>query len=323
MEEALTGRATPAQLAAWLIALRAKQTSAAELAVLVDVMIANAVPLPLRVRPAVLVDTCGTGGDGRGTVNISTMAAIVVAACGEVVVKHGNRAASSQTGSADVLEALGIRPDLNPEQVATCVQEAGIGFCFAQAFHPAMRHVMPTRREIGVPTIFNLLGPLANPAGVQAQVVGVANPRLAPVAAGALARRGTSALVVRGEDGLDEVSTCASTRVWEVRGGEVVAEHIVTPEDLQVPRVHLDLLAGGDAATNAGVVREMLAGAPGPVTDAVVVNAAAALVAANAARGVVGPLLPRWLEACGRARLAIEDGAAQATLLRWISTASA
>jgi anthranilate phosphoribosyltransferase len=323
MGSLLSGEATPAQTAGFLLALRAKGETAAEVAVLVDTMMDNAVPLPLVSRPAVLVDTCGTGGDRSGTVNISTMSALVVAATGEVVAKHGNRAQSSSTGSADVLAELGIPFDLTPEQVATCIEEAGIGFCFAPTFHPAMRHVGPTRRELGVPTIFNVLGPLANPAGVQAQLVGVAHAPLAWVVAEALALRGTSALVVRGEDGLDEVSTCAPTEVWEVYAGEVVAEHRLTPEDLGVACVDVATLAGGDAARNARVVRDLVVGAQGPITDAVVVNAAAALVAADSARGDTdGPLVDRWRAAIERARTALSSGAAAATLEGWIAAAA-
>jgi anthranilate phosphoribosyltransferase len=323
MSTLLAGDATAAQMGAFLLLLRAKGETAAEVAVLVDTMLDAAVPMPLISRPDVLVDTCGTGGDRSGTVNISTMSAIVVAATGEVVAKHGNRAQSSSTGSADVLAELGISMDLTPAQVAHCIEEAGIGFCFAQTFHPAMRHVGPVRRELGVPTIFNVLGPLANPAGVQAQVVGVAHAPLAWVVAQALALRGTSALVVRGEDGLDEVSTCAPTEVWEVYGGEVVAEHRITPEQLGVECVAVAALAGGDAARNARVIKDLVVGARGPITEAVVVNAAAALVAAESARGeTAGPLVERWKAAMVRARAALSAGAADATLEGWIAAAA-
>ena len=225
MDQIMSGDASGAQQAGFAVALRAKGETAEEVAGLVGVMVARAAALPLPPEIAqTSVDTCGTGGDRAHTVNLSTLAALVVAGTGRPVVKHGNRAASSACGSADLLEALGVVVDLRPDDVATCVREAGIGFCFAPVFHPALRHTAAARREIGVPTVFNILGPLTNPAHPPAQAVGVADQRLAPVLADVLARRGTSALVFRGDDGLDELTTTTTSTVWTVLQGEVVAE---------------------------------------------------------------------------------------------------
>ena len=313
MGEVLAGDATPAQVAGFAVALRAKGETAAEIGGLVDAMLAVCPPLP--VPPgARVVDTCGTGGDRASTVNISTMAALVVAGCGEVVVKHGNRAASSASGSADVLEALGVAVALPPAAVAACVADAGIGFCFAPVFHPAMRHAAVPRRELGVPTFFNVLGPLANPARPPVQAVGVADGRLAPVVAGVLAARGVSALVVRGEDGLDELTLAGPSQVWSVRDG-VVDPLVVTPEAVGLPRAPVAALVGGDAAHNAGVVRELVAGgARGPVRDAVLLNAAAALVAA----GPPGDLVEGLRAGVARGAEALDSGAASAVLDRWV-----
>jgi anthranilate phosphoribosyltransferase len=322
MGEVLAGDATPAQVAAFAVALRAKGETAGEIGGLVEAMLAAGTPLTLPTDLAArrLVDTCGTGGDRRNTVNISTMAALVVAGAGETVVKHGNRAASSASGSADVLEALGIPVALEPAAVARCVAEAGIGFCFAPVFHPAMRHAGPTRREIGVPTFFNVLGPLANPARPAAQLVGVADARLAPLVADVLAARGVSALVVRGEEGLDELTLAGRSQVWEVREG-AVAPTTITPADAGCRPAPVEALAGGDAAANADVARAVLAGDErGPVRDAVVLNAAGALVAA--ATEADGPLAGRMAAAAARAAAAIDGGAASAVLDRWRAVAT-
>jgi len=325
MGEVLAGEATPAQIAGFAIALRAKGETAAELGALVDAMLAVATPLPLTPGPclaagATLVDTCGTGGDRSGTVNLSTMAALVVAGAGAVVVKHGGRGATSQTGSADLVEALGIPLTLHPRAVARCVADAGIGFCFAPAFHPAMRHAAPARRELGVPTFFNIIGPLANPARPQAQLVGVADARLAALVAGVLAARGTSALVVHGGDGLDELTLSGPTRVWEVRDG-LVTEASVQPGDVGLGTAPVAALVGGDATHNAGVTRDLLAGRlGGPVRDAVLLNAAAALVAARPGGSA---LLPRLRDGLASARAALADGAAQDALERWVTVAQA
>jgi anthranilate phosphoribosyltransferase len=250
------------------------------------------------------------------------MAAFVVAGTGARVVKHGNRAASSACGSADLLEELGVAVDLPPEAVAACVDAAGAGFCFAPLFHPALRHAALPRRELGVPTVFNFLGPLANPAQPAAQAVGVADARMAPVAAGVLAARGTSALVFRGDDGLDELTVSATSKVWEVCGG-AVAELVLDPLELDIARSRRDDLRGGDRATNAAAARSLLEGQTGPVRDAVVLNAAAALVAHDA----VGERQPnpetvvaRMRSAIERAGDAIDTGAARQALQRWVAT---
>lgn len=315
MEQVMAGEATPAQVAAFVVALRAKGETADEVQGLVEVMLARAEPVATHPVAALerVVDTCGTGGDGARTVNVSTMAALVVAGAGVPVVKHGGRAASSASGSADVLEALGVVIDLPPVSVVPCLERAGIAFCFAPVFHPGMRHAAVARREMGVPTVFNVLGPLTNPARPAAQVLGVSDARLAPVMAGVLAARGADALVVRGADGLDELSTTGPTDVWVVGAGEVVAERCDVV-DLGVARATVADLRGGDAAHNADVARRVLAGERGPVRDAVLVNAAAAL-AAHAASGQ--PLMDRLADGLARAAAALDSGAAGQVLERW------
>ncbi|WP_130492903.1 anthranilate phosphoribosyltransferase [Motilibacter rhizosphaerae] len=314
MGQVMDGEATPVQVAGFVVALRAKGETPDELGGLIEAMLSHARPLEV---PGPAVDTCGTGGDGAHTVNISTMAAVVVAGAGGRVVKHGNRAATSRSGSADLLEALGVVVDLQPEQVAASVAEAGIGFCFAPLFHPALRHAAVTRRELGVPTVFNVLGPLANPARPAAQAVGVADGRLAGVMARVLAGRGTSALVFRGEDGLDELTVTGPSRVWEVRDGDV-EECTVVPEELGVNRAPASALAGGDAVANAAVARRVLAGEQGPVRDAVLLNAAAALVALDAVgEAPAAPLAERLRSAVERSAAAVDSGAAAAALERW------
>jgi len=315
MGEIIAGEATPAQVAAFAVALRAKGETAEEVAGLVEVMLRAATPLD--VSPDA-VDVVGTGGDRAHTVNISTMAALVVAGAGVTVVKHGNRAASSLCGSADLLEALGIPVALDPAGVARCVREAGIGFCFAATFHPGMRHAAVPRREMGVPTVFNFLGPLTNPAQVRAAAVGCADLRMAPVMAGVLARRGASALVARGEDGLDELTTTAPTRLWVVHEGAVV-EQTVDAEDLGVPRARREDLRGKDVAYNSGVARALLAGERGPVRDAVVLNAGAALAAYEGLGGDLAAALRRGMERAGDA---LDSGAAGRALDRWVAVAS-
>lgn len=310
MDQVMSGAATPAQIAAFVIALRVKRETPAEIAGLAAGMLSHArrVHLPQRA-----VDVVGTGGDQAHTVNISTMAALVTAAAGAPVVKHGNRAASSQCGAADVLEALGLAIDLGPDQVARCVAEAGIAFCFAPLFHPAMRHAAGMRREIGIPTAFNFLGPLTNPAQPQAALVGCADLRMAPVLAQVFADRGVSALVVRGDDGLDEITTTTTTSMWVVEAG-VVRRDQLDPVALGVRVGSRDGLRGGDAAANADAVRRLLAGEPGPVRDAVLVNAAAALLAH---RGLAGNLLADLSAMRQRAADAVDSGAAALLLERW------
>nr|MDT0662171.1 anthranilate phosphoribosyltransferase [Micromonospora sp. DSM 115978] len=320
MGEIMAGSATPAQIAAFAIALRAKGETSDELAGLVQAMLANAVPveLPPGLRERA-VDIVGTGGDRAHTVNISTMAAMVVAGAGVPVVKHGNRAASSSCGAADLLEFLDVPLDLGPDGVARCVAEAGIGFCFAARFHPGMRHAGVPRREIGVPTAFNFLGPLTNPARPRSGAVGCFDQRMAPVMAGVFAARGDTVLVMRGEDGLDEFSTAGPTRVWLARDGKVT-ESVLDAADLGLARSAPGDLRGGDVAFNADVTRRLLAGESGPVRDAVLVNAAAALTAHGGASGDLAAGLRANLD---RAAEAIDSGAAARLLDRWLTAANA
>ncbi|MDG4796469.1 anthranilate phosphoribosyltransferase [Micromonospora sp. WMMD1082] len=319
MGEIMSGSAAPAQIAGFAVALRAKGETPAEVAGLVEAMLGRAVPveLPEEVR-ATALDVVGTGGDLAHTVNISTMTALVVAGAGVRVVKHGNRAASSSCGTADLLEFLGVPLDLGPEGVARCVAEAGIGFCFAARFHPGMRHAGPVRRELGVPTAFNFLGPLTNPARPRAGAVGCFDAKMAPVMAAVFAARGDSVLVMRGEDGLDEFTTAAPTRFWIAQHG-TVRETVVDATDLGVPRATVADLRGGDAAYNADVARRLLAGEPGPVRDAVLVNAAAALATQGPLDGDLTDALRAGLD---RAAESIDSGAADRTLHHWITTAT-
>jgi anthranilate phosphoribosyltransferase len=257
----------------------------------------------------------GTGGDGANTVNLSTMAAIVVAACGVPVIKHGNRAASSLSGGADTLEALGVRIDLRPEDVARSVAEVGIGFAFAPQFHPSYRHASAVRREIGIPTVFNLLGPLTNPAGPRAGLIGCAWADLAEVMAGVFAGRGSSVLVVHGDDGLDELTTTTTSTIWRVQGG-TVERLTLDPAAFGFARADLSELIGGDAGANAAEARAVFSGATGPVRDAVVLNAAGALVA-HAGLASDAKWLPAWESALKKAADAIDSGAAEQLLARW------
>jgi anthranilate phosphoribosyltransferase len=320
MGEIMSGSATPVQIAAFAVALRAKGESPTEIAGLVESMLASAalVDLPVEVRDSA-VDVVGTGGDRAHTVNISTMAAIVVAASGVRVVKHGNRAASSSCGAADLLEELGIPLDLGPAEVARCVTEVGIGFCFAARFHPGMRHAGVPRREMGVPTFFNFLGPLTNPAQPTAAAVGCADVRMAGVMAEVFARRGDSVLVMRGEDGLDEFTTTAPTRIWAVRDG-AVTETVIDAADLGIARSSTADLRGADAPYNAKVARALFAGQTGPVRDAVMVNAAAALVARTGWGGDLGEALRAGLD---KVAAAVDSGAAGDLVQRWADTARA
>ena len=312
MGEVMAGEATPAQVAGFVVALRAKGETPDEVAGLVSVMLEHAAPVTVSGR---VVDTCGTGGDRSNTVNLSTMAALVVAGAGVPVVKHGNRAASSACGSADLLEALGVVVDLPPAAVGPCLAEAGIAFCFAPVFHPGMRHAAVPRRDLGVPTVFNVLGPLTNPARPAAQAVGVSDRRLAPVMAGVLAQRGADALVFRGDDGLDELTTTGTSTVWVVQGGTVL-ETTFDPASLGVARASLEQLRGADAPYNAGVARAMLAGEQGPVRDAVLLNAAAAIAAFD---GGTGALVERLQAGWDRAAAALDGGAAARLLDRWVT----
>lgn len=315
MDEIMRGEAEPIRVAGFLVALRAKGETVDELRGLADQMLQHAVRIEV---PGRTVDIVGTGGDRAHTVNISTMSALVVAGTGLRVVKHGNRAASSSSGSADVLEELGIRLDHEPERVAAIALEAGITFCFAGRFHPAMRHAAAARAGLGIGTVFNFLGPLSNPAQPQASAIGVADARMAPLIAGVFADRGKDALVFRGEDGLDEIAATGPTRLWEVRDGRT-DEHVVDWQaDLGQAHVDLEDLRGADAAHNADVARRLLGGEAGPVRDTVVLNTAAALVADGTLPGLgAGTLLERLDAATTLARESIDSGAAAAALERW------
>jgi anthranilate phosphoribosyltransferase len=315
MEEIFSGNATPAQIAGFAVALRAKGETIDEVLGLADVMYSFATRISV---PGRLLDVVGTGGDRSMSVNISTMAAIVAAGAGARVVKHGNRSASSQSGSADVLERLGIRLDLSADRVAAVATEAGITFCFSAAFHPAMRYAAVPRRELGVGTTFNFLGPLTNPARPAAQAIGCADLRMAPVMAGVFARRGLDAWVFRGDDGLDELTTTTTSSLWTVSDGTVV-EATVDPQELGIPRGTTEALRGGDADHNADVVRRLLDGEAGPVRDAVLLNAAAAL-AVHEAPGA--PPMDALATGLARATDAVDSGAARATLDRWVAATS-
>ena len=314
MDEIMAGEATPAQLSAFAVLLRAKGETPEEIAGLVTTMLSRAASVPVTRRA---VDVVGTGADRAHTVNISTMAALVVAGTGRPVVKHGNRAATSACGTADVLEQLGVAIDLPGEAVAACVDEVGIGFCFAPVFHAGMRHAGAPRREIGVPTFFNFLGPLSNPARVPAAAIGCADTRMAPVMAEVLARRGDSALVFRGDDGLDELTTTTTSSVWIAAAGAVTPA-VIDPRSFGITPVEPEALRGGDAAFNAEVVHEVLAGRGGGARDAVLLNAAAAIVAFDgAAAAGIEDALAGALE---QARGSVSSGAAADTLRRWIET---
>jgi anthranilate phosphoribosyltransferase len=316
MGEILGGEATPVQIAGFAVALRAKGETIEEMTGLVEAMYARSTQISV---PGRLLDVVGTGGDRSMSVNISTMAAIVAAGAGARVVKHGNRSASSQSGSADVLEELGIRLDLPPDRVAALASEAGITFCFAAAFHPAMRHAAVPRRELGVGTTFNFLGPLANPVRPAAQAVGCADRRMAPVMAGVFAARGVDAWVFRGDDGLDELTTTTTSSVWTVHDGSI-SEVAVDPAAHGLALASAEALRGGDTAHNAEVVRRTLDGEPGAVRDAVLLNAAAALAVHDAPGAPVDEALSAGLV---KAREAVDSGAARATLDRWVAASAA
>jgi anthranilate phosphoribosyltransferase len=280
--EILEGKATQAQIAAFAVGLRMKGETVEEMAALLDVMLAFGQRVELAAGIDA-IDTCGTGGDRACTINASTVAALVVAGAGAKVCKHGNRAQSSQCGSADLLEALGVVIDLGPADVAACVERAGIGFCYAPQYHPAFRHVGPTRRELGVPTVFNFLGPVANPARVRRQVLGVSDRAMAVKLMGVLQVHGAErALVVYGHDGLDELSTITTSTVLELRDA-TVRTYDVDPVRLGLKPAALEDIQGGDPATNAGLARRVLAGEPGPHRDFILLNAAAGLMAADLA----------------------------------------
>ncbi|MFD7953010.1 anthranilate phosphoribosyltransferase [Streptomyces ardesiacus] len=308
----MRGEATDVQIAAFAVALRSKGETVEEISGLVRTMYDHATVIEV---PGETVDIVGTGGDGAKTVNISTMSAIVVAGTGAKVVKHGSRAASSASGASDVLEKLGVNLELTPKRVAEVAEEAGITFCFAVKFHPALRHVASARGQLGIRTVFNFLGPLTNPARVRAQAIGVADARMAPIIAGVFAERGHSSLVFRGDDGLDELTTTATSRVWVVRDGRVT-EETFDPREVGIELVPVEALRGADASYNADVARRVLAGETGPVRDAVLLNSAAALVALEPG---TGPLAEQIRAGMERAAEAVDSGAARSVLDRWVS----
>lgn len=312
MGEVLAGDATAVQIAGFAVALRAKGESVSEISALADEMLARATPIEL-TREA--VDVVGSGGDRANTVNVSTMAAMVAAAAGAKVVKHGNRAASSMCGTADCLEALGVALDVAPGMQQRVLDETGMVFLFAPRYHPSLRHAAVPRRELGVQTTFNFLGPLANPARPIAQAIGVADPRMAELMAGVLTRRGNRGLVFYGGDGLDELTTTTSSDVWVFAGGQCVKGKL-DPLDLGLPRAAKQDLVGGPPPVNAQIVRDTFAGRPGPVRDIVLLNAAAALLAYRTP-DPAGDLTAQVATELDRARAALDSGAASALLDRW------
>ncbi|HWC14745.1 MAG TPA: anthranilate phosphoribosyltransferase [Actinomycetota bacterium] len=311
MTEIMEGAATPAQVAGFVIALRAKGETVDEVAGLVKTMRSFSARISVSGE---LLDTCGTGGDRTGTFNVSTAAALVCAGAGAKVAKHGNRAASSRCGSADVLEALGVKIDLPPDDVAACIEQSGMGFCFAPVFHPAMRHAAVPRRELGVATIFNFLGPLTNPAGATRQALGVSDPRMVDIMIETLGRLGsTKVLAFHGAGGLDELSTAGPSYVVELNRGEIT-RWAIDPDDLDLAPAPLEELAGGTAEDNAAMIRDLLGGAKGPRRDVVVLNAAAGLVAADLVRDIRGGL--------AAAAEAIDSGRAGEALDRLVEVSS-
>jgi anthranilate phosphoribosyltransferase len=312
MGQILAGEAADSQIAAFAVGLRMKGETVAEMTAIIDVMLEFSERVDV---DGVVVDTCGTGGDRSGSINVSTMSALVVAGAGVRVAKHGNRAASSACGSADLLEQLGVAIDISPADVARCIREASIGFCFAPRFHPALRHAGPVRRALGVPTLFNFLGPLANPAGVRRQALGVSDAAMAMRMAGVLERRGAErALVFYGHDGLDELTTTTESTVVELRDGEL-RTYELDPVELGFALVPEGAIKGGDAPCNADIARRVLDGEPGPARDITLLNAAAALVAADAA-----PSLPEGVEL---AAASLDGGRAAAALDRLVSVSNA
>ncbi len=312
MEQILGGVATPSQIAGFVVALRSKGATVDEITAFVDTMYRHAALLEIEGR---VVDIVGTGGDGARTVNISTMSAVTIAGAGIRVVKHGNRASSSQSGSADVLESLGVRLDVPVADLGNVLDTVGITFCFAPAFHPSMRFAGPTRKELGVPTVFNILGPLANPARPAAMAVGVSDVAMAPLMAGVFAKRGVDALVFRGDDGLDELTTSTTSRVWSVAGG-TVTEETFDPARLGIAPATEGALTGGDADFNADVFRRVIGGEKSPVRDAVLLNTAAGIAAFEAG---TDSLEDRLAHAMERAAESIDSGSAARVLEAWIT----
>ena len=319
MESVMGGEATPAQLAGLLVSLRVKGETVDEIVGFRDAVLANA--LPLDVSPDVL-DIVGTGGDPFGAVlNISSVASVIAAAAGVPVVKHGNRGASSASGASDVLSALGLNLDIAPERVAEVLDEVGITFAFAALFHPGFRHAGPTRKELGIPTLFNILGPLCNPARPNASAVGVANLERVPLVVGVFQTRGATALVYRGDDGIDKLTTTGHSHIWEVSRG-FVAEHDLDPSDLGIPRAAIESLLGGQPEHNAAVARAVLVGETGPVRDIVLLNDAAGLDSRELSRDpelIQEPIVDRLGAQFERAAAVIDSGAAIAKLDEWVA----
>jgi anthranilate phosphoribosyltransferase len=318
MREVMKGTATPAQIAGLLVALRFKGETVDEIVGFRDAVLENAVPLDVDSRA---LDIVGTGGDPFGAVlNISSAASVIAAAAGVPVVKHGNRGASSSSGASDVLSVLGVNLAISPERVAEVFRETGITLAFAQLFHPGFRHAGPTRKELGIATMFNILGPLCNPARPEASAVGVAALDRVPLMAGVFQTRGATALVYRGDDGIDKLTTSGHSRIWEVSGGSV-KQHDLDPLDLGIPRAEISDLLGQGPEYNAGVVRRVLAGEPGPQRDIVLLNAAAGLVAFELAERpelFLVPILERLRAKLAVAAEAVDSGAAQAKLQEWV-----
>lgn len=318
MQSVMAGEATSAQIGGLLVALRIKGETVDEIVGFRDAVLANA--LPLNVDPMVL-DIVGTGGDPYGAVlNISSIASVIAAATGVPVVKHGNRGASSASGASDVLSALGLDLEIDPERVAAVLNETGITFAFAALFHPGFRHAGPTRRELGISTLFNILGPLCNPARPEASAVGVASLERVPLIVGVFQTRGATALVYRGDDGIDKLTTTGHSHIWEVSRG-FVTEHDLNPLDLGIPTAGIQDLLGADPEHNAGVARSVLAGERGPVRDIVLLNAAAGLVSFDLARNpeqIRVPIVERLRTQFAVAAEAVDSGAAAAKLDQWI-----
>ncbi len=319
MQSVMAGEATSAQLAGLLVALRVKGETVDEIVGFRDAVLANA--LPLDVTPDVL-DIVGTGGDPYGAVlNISSVASVIAAAAGVPVVKHGNRGASSASGASDVLSALGLNLDISPERVAQVLDETGITFAFAAMFHPGFRHAGPTRKELGISTLFNILGPLCNPARPNASAVGVASLERVPLVVGVFQTRGATALVYRGDDGIDKLTTTGHSHIWEVSRG-VVAEHDLDPAELGIARAEIEALLGADPAHNASVARGVLEGQPGAVRDIVLLNAAAGLVSWELSRDpevMQEPILDRLATQLERAASVVDSGAAVRKLDEWVA----
>lgn len=312
MDQLMGGTLSDAEVAGFLVALRAKGETGPELLGLSESMMGKATAISI---PSPALDIVGTGGDRLGTVNISTMSSLVAVGAGAKVVKHGNRGASTTAGAADVIEALGVDLSMPTERITAAAEEVGITFLFAQQFHPAMKHVMAARKGLGIRTVFNFLGPISNPARPHAQALGCASADLAPQIAQSLAVRGTQALVFRGQDGRDKVTTSAATDIWEVRDGAVT--HLeLRPEDVGLPQVRVEDLQGGGAADNAATVRRVLGGEPGPVRDAVLLNTAAGLTALNPQ--AEGDLVTRLRSNMDKAAHSIDSGAAAGVLENWV-----